>query len=211
MANHPPSGGKRPYHKRPTGNNLYIRKNDRIRAPEVRVIDADGQQAGVMNTKDAIQLAKSQGLDLVEVSSTSRPPVCRVLDFGKYKYELSKKTKSSKPSSQKLKEVKFRLNTDQHDYMTKIRHAEEFLLKGNKLKLTLTFRGRREQEYADRGFGTIRRAIADLETMGTLDSEPKLIGRNITLTMSPLPAIKRKPKFISLDKIEADPDEDTTE
>tara|TARA_B100001248_G_scaffold262063_1_gene255886 strand:+ start:128 stop:742 length:615 start_codon:yes stop_codon:yes gene_type:complete len=203
MANYPPSGGKRPYYKRSSGNKQYIRKNERIRVPEVRVIDADGKQVGVISTKDAIQLAKSQGLDLVEVSSTSRPPVCRVLDFGKYKYDQSKKSKSSKPSSQKLKEVKFRLNTDQHDYMTKIRHAEEFLHKGNKLKLTLTFRGRREQEHTSRGFETINRAISDLESMGTPDATPKLIGRNITLTISPLPVAKRKPKFISPEKPES--------
>ncbi len=149
---------------------------------------------GVMPTKKALELAKSVGLDLVEVSPNSRPPVCRILDFGKYMYEQSKKQKESKTTSQKLKEVKFRVKIDTHDYLTKIRRAEDFLDKGNKLKLTLMFRGR-EMEHTDLGFETIKRAISDLETMATADNDPRLAGRNISVTLSPLPASRRKKKF----------------
>lgn len=149
---------------------------------------------GVMQTKKALELAKSVGLDLVEVSPNSRPPVCRILDFGKYMYEQSKKQKESKSTSQKLKEVKFRVKIDTHDYLTKIRRAEDFLDKGNKLKLTLMFRGR-EMEHTDLGFETIKRAINDLQTMATADNDPRLAGRNISVTLSPLPAGRRKKKF----------------
>lgn len=149
---------------------------------------------GVMPTKKALDLAKSVGLDLVEVSPNSRPPVCRILDFGKYMYEQSKKQKESKSTSQKLKEVKFRVKIDTHDYMTKIRRAEDFLDKGNKLKLTLMFRGR-EMEHTNLGFETVKRAIKDLESMATADNEPRLAGRNISVTLSPLPSSRRKKKF----------------
>lgn len=149
---------------------------------------------GVMPTKKALELAKEVGLDLVEVAPNSRPPVCRILDYGKYQYEQSKRQKESKQTSQKLKEVKFRVKIDTHDYVTKIRRAEEFLDKGNKLKLTLMFRGR-EMEHQDLGFETVRRAITDLETMATQDNEPRMAGRNISVTLSPLPANRRKRKY----------------
>ena len=109
-------------------------------------------------------------------------------------YEQSKKQKESKSTSQKLKEVKFRVKIDTHDYMTKIRRAEDFLDKGNKLKLTLMFRGR-EMEHTDLGFETVKRAIKDLESMATADNDPRLAGRNISVTLSPLPSSRRKKKF----------------
>lgn len=149
---------------------------------------------GVMQTKKALDLAKSVGLDLVEVAPNSRPPVCRILDFGKYSYEQSKKQKESKSTTQKLKEVKFRVKIDTHDYLTKIRRAEDFLDKGNKLKLTLMFRGR-EMEHTDLGFETIKRAIKDLDSMATADIDPRLAGRNISVTLSPLPTSRRKKRF----------------
>ncbi|MGE9290137.1 MAG: translation initiation factor IF-3 [Puniceicoccales bacterium] len=170
------------------------RRNERIRVPEIRVVGPEGAMIGVMPTKKALDLAKSVGLDLVEVSPNSRPPVCRILDFGKYMYEQSKKQKESKSTSQKLKEVKFRVKIDTHDYMTKIRRAEDFLDKGNKLKLTLMFRGR-EMEHTNLGFETVKRAIKDLESMATADNEPRLAGRNISVTLSPLPSSRRKKKF----------------
>lgn len=148
---------------------------------------------GVMPTKKALELAKEVGLDLVEVAPNSRPPVCRILDYGKYTYEQSKKQKDSKSTSQKLKEVKFRVKIDTHDYMTKIRRAEDFLDKGNKLKLTLMFRGR-EMEHTDLGFETIKRAIVDLNGMATADNEPRQAGRNISVTLSPLAEGRRKRK-----------------
>lgn len=186
--------GRRPYNRRypqPKGP----RRNERIRVPEIRVIGPTGNQLGVLATRDALSLAKEAGLDLVEVSPNARPPVCRILDYGKYMYEQSKKDKDKKSTgSSKLKEVKFRVRTDQHDYITKVRHAEEFLHKGNKVKLTLMFRGR-EMEHTELGFETINRAIEDLKTMGTPDQVAKLIGRNISVTLSPLPPAKRKLRF----------------
>lgn len=183
------------------------RKNERIRVPEVRVIGHDGKMIGIMETKEAMAIAQSVGLDLVEVSPNAIPPVCRVLDFGKYMYEQSKRQKDSKAASQKMKEIKFRVSIDTHDYVTKLRRAEAFLLRGNKLKLTLMFRGR-EMEHTELGFETIQRAIKDLETMASADNEPRLAGRNITMTMSPLPASKRVPKFNSTEEDLIEDDED---
>ncbi len=147
-----------------------------------------------MDTKEALAIAQEGGLDLVEVASQARPPVCRIMDFGKYVYEQQKKAKDSKGSSSKTKEVKFRPRVDVHDFMTKLRRAEEFLDKGNKVKLTLSFRGR-EMAHTEVGFDTMRRAIKDMDHMATADNEPKLVGRNIGVMLSPLPANKRKPKY----------------
>lgn len=147
-----------------------------------------------MDTKEALSIAQEAGLDLVEVAGQARPPVCRIMDFGKYVYEQQKKSKDSKGSSSKTKEVKFRPRVDVHDFMTKLRRAEEFLDKGHKVKLTLSFRGR-EMAHTDIGYETIGRAIKDLDHMATADNTPRLIGRNINVMLSPLPANKRKPKF----------------
>lgn len=143
-----------------------------------------------MATDKAIQLARQVGYDLVEISANAKPPVCRILDFGKYMYEQSKK-KDSKSGSSKIKEVKFRVKIGEHDYMTKLRHAEEFLAKGNKVKLTLTFRGR-EMEHKELGFENIKRAIDDLSMVGAADAPARLAGRNVSAMVSPLPANKRK-------------------
>lgn len=149
-----------------------------------------------MDTKEALAIAQEAGLDLVEVAGQARPPVCRIMDFGKYVYEQQKKAKDSKGSSSKTKEVKFRPRVDVHDFMTKLRRAEEFLDKGNKVKLTLSFRGR-EMAHTEVGFDTMRRAIEDISHMATPDNEPRLIGRNINVMLTPLPANKRKPKYSS--------------
>lgn len=170
------------------------RRNERIRAREVRVISPEGQQVGVMPTSKALQLAKEVGFDLVEISASSNPPVCRILDYGKYMYDQSKKKDHTKSSAGKLKEVKFRVRTGEHDYMTKLRHAEEFLDKGNKVKLTLTYRGR-ENEHKELGFETINRAIKDLSGVGVADAPPRLMGRNLNALLSPLPVNKRKLRF----------------
>ena len=172
------------------------RKNERIRSREVRVIGPTGDQIGVMATDKAVALAKKAGYDLVEIAANATPPVCRILDFGKYMYEQSKKGKDSKGSTtSKIKEVKFRVRTGEHDYITKLRHAEEFLDKGNKVKITLTFRGR-ENEHKELGFDTVNRAISDLSNVGSSESPPRLAGRNIFAMISPLPANKRKPRFV---------------
>lgn len=193
MGKLPGSGGGRGNFNR-RNVNRGPRRNDRIRVPEIRVIGPDGNQVGIMQTRDALQLAKKAGLDLLEISPNARPPVCRILDYGKYMYEQSKKQKDSKTTSQKQKEVKFRVRIDQHDFITKLRHAEQFMIKGAKVKMTLMFRGR-EMEHTEIGFETIKRAIEELAHIGTADSPPRLVGRNITLTMSPLPTEKRKRKF----------------
>jgi translation initiation factor IF-3 len=209
--NTPFSGGTRPpmgnrpggsYNRQGSHRSHGPRKNERIRALEVRVIGPDGNQLGVMPTRDALDLAKRHGLDLVEISASATPPVCRILDFGKFLYEQSKKTKESVKSTTagKVKEVKFRLHIDQHDYVTKMRHAEEFLAKGFKLKITLSMRGR-ELEHANLGMDLVKRAIGDLIGTGTADGEPRRAGRNIGVSLTPIAAQKRKFKFLEPDEI----------
>lgn len=172
-----------------------MRQNERIRAREVRVIGPNSKQVGVLQTSEALRLARELGLDLVEIAPSARPPVCRILDFGKYKYELSKKEKDSKkqPTS-KIKEVKLRVRIEQHDYMVKLKRAEEFLDKGNKVKLTLSFRGR-EMEHTDLGFEVMNRAIEGLGHIGVNESVARLAGRNIIAIISPLPASRRSLKY----------------
>ncbi len=185
-----------------------IRVNHRIRAREVRVINgATNEQLGVMRLQDALRKAEEMALDLVEVAPNADPPVCRIVDFGKYRYEQAKQEKDKKSHASKLKEVKFRVNIDQHDYMTKIRHAEEFLDKGNKVKVQLQFRGR-EMAHQDLGMAVVKRVKEDLATMGHVDMEPRLIGRTINMTMSPLPANKRKRKFAPM---EFEPEDDSAQ
>ena len=173
-----------------------VRKNERIRAQEIRLIGNEGKMIGVMPTRDAQKLARAQGLDLVEISPHAQPPVCRIVNYGKYMYEQSKKdkdkTKHGAPA--KIKEVKFHVNIDQHDYHTKLRHGEEFLFKGNKLRLTVVFR-HRELEHKELGFNLMKRAVDDLNQVGVKEMEGRLMGRNISLILSPLPAQKRKLKF----------------
>ncbi len=174
-----------------------VRKNERIRAREVRLIGTDGKQIGIVSRDEALALARQAGLDLVEISASATPPVCRILDFGKYMYELSKRKKENRAkasSASKLKEVKFRVRTEEHDYLTKLRHAEEFLFRGNKLKLSLMFRGR-ENEHKELGVEAVAKAAQDLSHIGTADGEPRLSGRHVTLIMTPLPAAKRKLKY----------------
>ncbi len=141
-------------------------------------------------------MAKRLGLDLVEISASAKPPVCRILDFGKYRYQQSKKGKDAKTqrTKNKVKEVKFRVRIEDHDYFTKIKRAEEFLGRGNKVKLTLMFRGR-EIEHKDLGFDTIARAVRDLNHIGHQDMEARLAGRFINTMVSPLPENQRSFKY----------------
>lgn len=161
----------------------------------MRVILGDGSDnLGVMQTRDAVAKAKSLGLDLVEVASKADPPVCRIVDYGKFKYEQSKKKKEGAHKRQKLKEIKFRVRIEEHDYHVKLAHAEEFLDHGDKLRIQLQFRGR-ENAHRELGFDLMERVKEDLKTMAHVDLEPRLTGRNITMMMSPLPEHQRKPKF----------------
>lgn len=182
------------YYQRQNRNDRGIRRNEAIRANEVRVIGPDGGQLGVMATADAIRAARNAGVDLIEIAANANPPVCRIMDFGKYRYELDKKEKDQKQSATKLKEVKFRIRIDQNDYRIKMRRAEEFLMDSNKVKLTLSFRTR-ELAHPELGMDVITRAIADLASVATPDSPPRKAGRAINTIMSPLPAAKRKAKF----------------
>ena len=172
----------------------YLFKNERIRAREVRCIGPDGKQIGIIPTSDALRIAKNMGLDLVEISNKAKPSVCQICDSGKYKYEQSKKNKDHKQAAHKMKELKFRLTTERHDYAIKLRHAEEFLYRGDRVKMTLMFRGR-EREHQDIGLRNMKQMIVDLEHVGTPEVEPKLLGRNLTLMLVPLPKYKRKLKY----------------
>lgn len=198
MANSFPSaGGNRSGNfNRRNNNNPFaaIRRNHRIRVPEVRVISPEGKQLGIMPTATAINLALEVGLELVEVAPNARPPVCRIMDFGKYVYEESKKTSHAKATASKIKEIEFTPRIEENDFNTKLRRAEEFLSHGAKVKLRLKFRGR-EMAHTEIGFEVMKRAIAELAGMGHADSDPKLIGRNINVMLTALPANKRKPKF----------------
>ncbi len=196
--------------KRFQQNRNYIRKNDKIRAREVRVIGSNGEMLGVMPPEDALKIANSEGLDLVEVAASARPPVCRILEFGKYKYELSKNKRNKEKSAKRIKEAKFRPRIEEHDYITKVRRSEKFLHQGNKLKITLMFRGR-EMEHIDLGMDLIKQAIEDLSSVGKVDDQPKLNGRFIIVTLSPLPKNQRTLRFNSLEDLETDEPDDASE
>ncbi|UCG53662.1 MAG: translation initiation factor IF-3 [Candidatus Latescibacterota bacterium] len=165
------------------------RINYQIRVPEVRVVGSEGDQLGVMATQEAIRLAEDAGLDLVEVSPTSRPPVCRIMDYGKYKYEKSKRARASKKKQHviQVKEVKFRPKTEEHDYQFKKKHAEEFLKKMNKVKFTVIFRGR-ELDHKELGMRMLKRVEEDLEHAGFVERPPQFEGRLMTMMMAPHPA-----------------------
>jgi translation initiation factor IF-3 len=161
--------------------------NRQIRVPEVRVIDHDGQQLGLFQTTDAMRRAEEFGLDLVEIAPTERPPVCKIMDFGKFKYEQSKKKQTARKqsASTQLKEVKMRPSTGVHDLDTKFRRAKEFLTHGHKVKMTVQFRGR-EMVHQDRGKVLIQRAIADMEEFGYPEQPPRLEGRVLSVVLVPI-------------------------
>ena len=206
MVKKPGGKNKKRYHNRD-----YIRKNDKIRAREIRVIGPNGEMLGVMPPEEALKIAKSHYLDLVEVASSAHPPVCRILEFGKYKYELSKNKRNKEKTSKRVKEAKFRPRIEEHDYITKVRRSEKFLHQGNKLKITLMFRGR-EMEHIDLGMNLVRQAIKDLEGVGKPDDQPKLNGRFIIVTLSPLPQHQRVLRFNSLEEAEIEePDDEQSE
>ena len=188
-------GGRSGYYKR-RNNDPYagIRRNHRIKVPQVRVISPEGKQLGVIDTPKAINLALEVGLDLVEVAPNASPPVCRIMDFGKYVYEEQKKHTHAKSTASRIKEIEFSARIADNDFHTKLRHAEEFLSHGSKVKLRLKFRGR-EMAHTEIGFDVIKRAISELDGMGHPDAEPRLTGRQINVMLTPHPANKRKPRF----------------
>jgi len=165
------------------------RMNDQIRAEKVRVVDADGEMRGVMTVREGIALAEEYGLDLVEVSPNADPPVCKVLDHGKYKYELQKKAAEARKKQKvvDLKEVKLRPGIEKHDYEVKLRNATRFLEGGDKVKFTMRFRGR-EMAHQEIGMNLLKRVKEDLALLGKVDMEPRFEGRQIMMILSPLNA-----------------------
>jgi translation initiation factor IF-3 len=157
-------------------------------------LGTSGQQLGVMKLSDALREAQGRGLDLVEVAPTANPPVCKIVSLGKFRYDLSKHDKDKKPGGARLKEIKFRVNIDEHDYLTKVRHGEEFLERGNKVRVQLQFRGR-EMAHQEFGMQLMEKVRDDLAGMSQVEMEPKIAGRNVTMTLSPLPANRRKRRF----------------
>jgi translation initiation factor IF-3 len=166
------------------------RVNERIRVPEVRVIDDEGAQIGVMKTPDALVFAQERDLDLVEVAPEARPPVCRVLDYSKYKYEQAQKLKQARKHQQQItvREIKFRPKIAQHDYDTKKHHVERFLRHKDKVKVTIMFRGR-EVTHPERGTMILDRLAEELSELGVVEQRPMQEGRNMTMMMAPSKAV----------------------
>ena len=169
-----------------------MRVNGKIRAREVRVIGADGKQLGVFPLNDALNLARQNGVDLVEISPNAVPPVCRIIEIGKFRYELAKKEKESRKHqhASTVKEVQLSPRIDPHDLGIKVQHAINFLCEDMKVKVALKFRGR-EMAHTEIGFEVINRFIVEIAKFGTPDFQPKLVGRAINLMISPLPRNKR--------------------
>ena len=166
------------------------RINDRIRVPEVRLIDETGKQVGVMKTDEALRYAQQRDLDLVEVAPEARPPVCRVLDYSKYKYEQAQKQKAARKHQQQInvREIKFRPKIAEHDYATKKGHVERFLRHKDKVKVTIMFRGR-EVTHPERGVMILDRLAEDLEDLAVVEQRPIQDGRNMTMMLGPSKAV----------------------
>ncbi|HSZ04412.1 MAG TPA: translation initiation factor IF-3 [Solirubrobacteraceae bacterium] len=166
------------------------RINERIRVPEVRLIDDQGQQIGVLKTADALVFAQERELDLVEVAPEARPPVCRVLDYSKYKYEQAQKVKQARKHQQQItvREIKFRPKIAEHDYDTKKHHVERFLKHKDKVKVTIMFRGR-EVTHPERGTAILDRLAEELADLGVVEQRPMQEGRNMTMMMAPSKAV----------------------
>jgi translation initiation factor IF-3 len=166
------------------------RINERIRVPEVRLIDDEGNQIGVLKTADALVFAQERDLDLVEVAPEAHPPVCRVLDYSKYKYEQAQKIKQAKKHQQQItvREIKFRPKIAQHDYDTKKHHVERFLRHKDKVKVTIMFRGR-EVTHPERGTAILDRLAEELSELGVVEQRPMQEGRNMTMMMAPSKAV----------------------
>jgi translation initiation factor IF-3 len=161
--------------------------NDRIRGTEIRLIGAEGENVGVVSPERALALAEEAGLDLVEISPNATPPVCKIMDYGKYKYETQKKEAEARKKQKiiEVKEVKFRPTTDTHDYDVKMRNVFKFLEHGDKVKVTLRFRGR-EMAHQDLGRQLLERVAEDIKELGKVDNMPKMEGRQMVMMISPL-------------------------
>ena len=163
-----------------------LKVNDQIRARQVRLIGADGQQQGILDTRDALQRARDADLDLVLVGEQAQPPVARLLDFGKYRYELQQQAKEARKRSrqQEMKAIKFRVKIEDHDYETKVNHIRRFLKGGHKVKVTIMFRGR-ERTHPELGQGLLNRVAQDLAEVAVVDQSPSLSGMDMNMTLRP--------------------------
>ncbi len=163
-----------------------LRVNDRIRVPEVRLVGPNGEQVGIVRIDDALRLAQEADLDLVEVAPTARPPVCKLMDYGKFKYENAQKARETRRNQTNtvIKEMKLRPKIDAHDYETKKGHVVRFLKQGDKVKITIMFRGR-EQHRPELGYRLLQRLAGDVEELGFVESSPKQDGRNMIMVLGP--------------------------
>ncbi|MEN9059848.1 translation initiation factor IF-3 [Ponticoccus litoralis] len=177
---------RRPHNAPPT-RDTGPRVNDRIRAPEIRLIGADGENVGVVSPSRAMEMAEQAGLDLVEISPNANPPVCKIMDFGKFKYETQKREAEARKKQKiiEVKEVKFRPGTDSHDYDVKMRNVFKFLEHGDKVKVTLRFRGR-EMAHQDLGRSLLQRIAEDVKELGKVENMPKMEGRQMVMMIGPM-------------------------
>ena len=162
------------------------KSNNRISSPEVQVIASDGNNLGVLNTNEAISIAKNQGLDLIEIAPNANPPVCKVMDYGKYKFESQKKANQAKKKQKTIaiKEIKLRPNIDVHDYQVKMRSVQKFLSEGDKVKVTLRFRGR-EMAHQDRGASLLQKVKEEIDQIAKVEMDPKFEGRQMIMVLAP--------------------------
>ena len=172
--------------RRSNSNRDLTKTNEQIRFPKIRVIDNDGGQVGIISPKEALVLAQEKSLDLVLISETADPPVCKIMDYGKYKYEQDKKLKEAKKKQHNadVKEVKMRYKIEEHDYNVRVKNAQRFLKSGDKVKATVSFRGR-EIQHANLAEELLRRMAADLEDYAEVQQYPKREGRNMMMLLSP--------------------------
>ncbi|APX90673.1 translation initiation factor IF-3 [Brevirhabdus pacifica] len=187
-SNHRRNGkiARRP-HNAPPVRETGPRVNERIRAPEIRLIGAEGENLGVVTPSRAMELAEDAGLDLVEISPNAAPPVCKIMDFGKFKYEQQKRESEARKKQKtiEVKEVKFRPNTDTHDYEVKMRNVFRFLEAGDKVKITLRFRGR-EMAHQNLGRELLERVAEDVKELGKVENMPKMEGRQMIMMIGPI-------------------------
>ncbi len=185
----PPSSLPRPRFPRgqiPNQSKDEHRINERIRVPQVRLIDEKGGQVGIVNTQEALQMARDRGLDLMEVSPNANPPVCKICDYGKFKYEKKKQEHKAKKKQTviKVKEIQLRPQTEKHDLDYKFKNVREFLEEGDKAKITIMFRGR-EITYVDQGFKIMRELIELVKDVGSVEAPPKLEGKKLIMVLAP--------------------------
>lgn len=189
--------GPRPYPSRDRNFNRDekddVRLNERIRVPQVRLIDENGEQVGIVPTQQALQMARDKGLDLMEVAAGASPPVCKICDYGKFKYEKKKKEAQARKNQVvvKVKEVQLRPNTDEHDLSYKIKNAQEFIDEGDKVKFTILFRGR-EIAHTEPGFRMCKEVIERLGEAAIVELAPKLEGKKLMMILAPNPQHKKK-------------------